>query len=740
MSLEFAMIFGLDTLNVKKNAKSLRAAGDRARDRGDWGEAVEKYSEYLRTENEDFPIWVQLGHAYKEQRLYDQAEIAYEKSRSLNPEDADTYLQLGHLLKIMGRTDAALNAYLESYKLDPTFAAESEIKALQPAGADLVADTPFKTIEANNVIYVEIDDMLIYLEAHSTVSGIQRVQAEFARYLIEKGCEINGTQYIFVINPPYQDCIWALNPDAVHAVVTYATGSQVDHKMLQQRVATVRSMATRVKPSTGQCYLVLGAFWVFNTVSGRFLHLKRAGLRIGGYIHDLIPINQPEYCDEGLCHEFLLSFGDSMQVFDFILTNSHNTADEVIKYRKRLGLPSMPVEAVQLAHANKMSTDVNDTWTPKIRQLQGKKFAMMVSTIEARKNHRYLVDIWRNFYNEGLEPPELVFVGRFGWRVHDLMNTLKQSKNFGGKLHILHGLTDAELNKLYKECAFTVFPSYVEGWGLPVGESLAHGKPCVASSTSAIPEIGGDFVDYVDPWNMRGGIEVFRKICFDDKYLASRTKNIQQNFKIRTWSDFSENLADAAVKYHKAKIEPRISQANFKAGVVFRPNALAPGMDLPKDYAVNPVRLLLSASWGAVENWGSWLLGNHSEIEFHTPYKEGDDIVAYIEYFGAPFVGDDGRVTALIGPAQDNIAIDPAQKWAKIVPDGVFVVKVEGKVGSGGIVNIHTYVDGEIKLENDKPGARRFSIGIQAIAYALKTDVVSRSDITEELISRIASV
>ena len=62
-------------------------------------------------------------------------------------------------------------------------------------------------------------------------------------------------------------------------------------------------------------------------------------------------------------------------------------------------------------------------------------------------------------------------------------------------------MTDVELALLYRKCLLTMFPSLAEGWGLPVGESLAYGKICIASRAGAIPEVGGELVDYVDPYD-----------------------------------------------------------------------------------------------------------------------------------------------------------------------------------------------------------------------------------------------
>lgn len=86
--------------------------------------------------------------------------------------------------------------------------------------------------------------------------------------------------------------------------------------------------------------------------------------------------------------------------------------------------------------------------------------------------------------------PTLVFAGRVGWLVSDLMQQLENTQWLDGKIRFIQNPTDAELQRLYADCSFSVFPSFCEGWGLPVTESLAMGRPCVASNTTSIPEAG----------------------------------------------------------------------------------------------------------------------------------------------------------------------------------------------------------------------------------------------------------
>ena len=87
-------------------------------------------------------------------------------------------------------------------------------------------------------------------------------------------------------------------------------------------------------------------------------------------------------------------------------------------------------------------------------------YALIVSTIEARKNHLLLFRVWRRMLEE--MPPErvptLVFAGRIGWLVADLMQQIANTDNLGGKLMIIESPSDAELAALYDGCLFTLFP------------------------------------------------------------------------------------------------------------------------------------------------------------------------------------------------------------------------------------------------------------------------------------------
>lgn len=121
------MFFG-EMKAVELPVRSARELGDAARNLGDWGEAAQQYRRHLTANPDDFPIWVQCGHAEKEAGDLVAAECCYRAAEALRQDDADLHLQLGHLQKLMGRFAEAALSYRRALQLDPDSAsAKSEL-------------------------------------------------------------------------------------------------------------------------------------------------------------------------------------------------------------------------------------------------------------------------------------------------------------------------------------------------------------------------------------------------------------------------------------------------------------------------------------------------------------------------------------------------------------------------------------------------------------------------------------
>ena len=117
-----------------------------------------------------------------------------------------------------------------------------------------------------------------------------------------------------------------------------------------------------------------------------------------------------------------------------------------------------------------------------------------------------------------------------------------------GYIRIVERPSDCELAFLFANCLFSVFPSYKEGWGLPVGEGLWFGRPVVCSNISSMPEVGGAFVEYVDPTSADSIENGISKLITDVQYREQRAEEIKCA-RLRTWSDVADDLWAALVDF-----------------------------------------------------------------------------------------------------------------------------------------------------------------------------------------------
>lgn len=294
---------------------------------------------------------------------------------------------------------------------------------------------------------------------------------------------------------------------------------------------------------------------VFSVIGSPWFHADYAGLvsrvtsgrdvRIALLIYDLIPLLRPEWCDAELVRVFNRWVRAFIPLVDHAFAISDFTARDVERWSIRESVPlRMPVRTLPIGTGFSNPLAEVEPFLP--AGLVPGGYALLVSTVEARKNHLLAFRAWRQMVEEmpAETVPKLVFAGRVGWLVQDLMQQLENCRYLDGKVVLVSDPTDAELTALYSGCRFTLFPSLYEGWGLPVTESLSFGKLCVASDRTSIPEAGGRFCLYVNPEDISGATETIRRVCTDDVLLAEREAAIRDGFRPVPWRRSAEVMAD----------------------------------------------------------------------------------------------------------------------------------------------------------------------------------------------------
>jgi glycosyltransferase involved in cell wall biosynthesis len=192
--------------------------------------------------------------------------------------------------------------------------------------------------------------------------------------------------------------------------------------------------------------------------------------------------------------------------------------------------------------------------------LKGRRYVLHVGTIEARKNILPLLDAMAALRSGRAEDtPALVLIGAAGWQSQEVADRLKVTANEGGTVFWLRNVTDKELPALYRGASFSVVPGSLEGWGLPVRESLVHGVPCIASNAGALPEAGGDFALYFDSSDPKGLQTALEKWIKDTTALNKARIKLEQYLKeglqFPRWDDAGLEVLRVAAR---AKLEPAL--------------------------------------------------------------------------------------------------------------------------------------------------------------------------------------
>lgn len=250
--------------------------------------------------------------------------------------------------------------------------------------------------------------------------------------------------------------------------------------------------------------------------------------------HDAIGLKLPELTPPGTVAR-LPGYLRELLRFDGIAAVSEDSAASLRDYWQWLGVADAPpVQAIP---------NGVDPVPPPVETAPGTvPRVLCVGTIEGRKNHLALLEACETLWTEGLKF-ELQLVGLArpdtAGRTLEKISLLQQA---GRPLLYRGPAADAELHAAYRRCTFTVYPSFTEGFGLPVLESLQHGKPCVCSAHGALGESarGGGCValESVDPASLTTAL---RRILGNPAEIAALGAAARAR-TFRSWADCARDL------------------------------------------------------------------------------------------------------------------------------------------------------------------------------------------------------
>ena len=157
---------------------------------------------------------------------------------------------------------------------------------------------------------------------------------------------------------------------------------------------------------------------------------------------------------------------------------------------------------------------------------------MTIGTIEARKNHLLLLEIWSQLIDSlGAATPRLTIIGQRGWEAQRVFNLLDGSDKLRSHVIELSGCSDQELTRHLAPACALLFPSRAEGYGLPLMEAFGLGVPVIASDLPVFRELAGDVPLYLDPLDAKGWEQAI--LDFARPNSPARSKQIQNIKSVR---------------------------------------------------------------------------------------------------------------------------------------------------------------------------------------------------------------
>jgi glycosyltransferase involved in cell wall biosynthesis len=252
--------------------------------------------------------------------------------------------------------------------------------------------------------------------------------------------------------------------------------------------------------------------------------LKKERAKFVCLVHDLIPIEYPEYARPDGVAKHERRIRTIVDLADGILANSAATLASLQPWIDRSGRSPN----VAVAH---LGTQLPAAAAAPIASGSGVHF-VCIGTIEPRKNHLLLLNVWRDFAQQ-LPPgaaPKLVIIGRRGWENEQVVDMLERCTALRGLVEEHNGLTDSEVSRLLVSSRALLLPSFAEGFGMPVAEALAHNVPVICSQLPALREAGGDAPEFLDPLDGPAWKAAILS------YQAESPRRADQMRRLRDWS------------------------------------------------------------------------------------------------------------------------------------------------------------------------------------------------------------
>jgi glycosyltransferase involved in cell wall biosynthesis len=316
---------------------------------------------------------------------------------------------------------------------------------------------PNVPIEGPRRLYIDVS----VISKHDAATGIQRTVRAVAHQLL------------------------SAPPAGWDVIAVGATRKRPYHRISWPPEAQARQELAPIIGRPGDVFL--GLDFALDTVRVHSHHLadfKHHGGQLWFLMYDLLPAQHPHWFSDKLIVRYRKWLGVLASQADGFYCISPPVESELKAELERSyalveGFRTHVLPMGADLGASRPSRGLPEGFDRFVESLRADPAALMVGTLEPRKGHSDVLDAFDLLWESGA-PNSLVIVGQPGWKTEELQARLSRHPQLGKRLFWLSQASDEALGLLYESCHGVIAASYAEGFGLPVIETLRHGKPVLA--------------------------------------------------------------------------------------------------------------------------------------------------------------------------------------------------------------------------------------------------------------------
>lgn len=261
--------------------------------------------------------------------------------------------------------------------------------------------------------------------------------------------------------------------------------------------------------------------------------------KVAALIHDVIPEDYPEFVSGDGVRRFKKKLDALAEHCDAFIFNSDYTAERTLaRLNERVAKPRKSA----VAHLG-LSEVWRERKAPAGPPPSDHPYFVTLGTIEPRKNHLLLLNVWRRLADEMADPPHLHIIGWRGWENENILDFLERSPIMNACVFEHPSDSDDRVRAWMAGARAALYPSFVEGFGIPVIEAIASGTPILCSDIAVLREVGRDAPDYIDPLDGPGWVAHIKAYAEADHPLRLAQLERLASYTPPSWEAHFETAA-----------------------------------------------------------------------------------------------------------------------------------------------------------------------------------------------------